>query len=176
LRANVADDVRGRGGMAVDVAIKASYASHAVRMGRLAIEGGVKLLLRKLRDQQAQPFHVLGVEDALKDLLKVFDGDQLALRNIAQVGPGDQEYGGGEFRQEVLGQVEVQVEALQAFQFLDFMLREDHPANLVMRVRQRQKTYGKQLFLADFFRRLLPQLFPGHSLRQPRRRSDRYRL
>ena len=80
----------------------------------LAVGGGVELLLRELRDQQPQAFQVLGVEDALEDLLEVLDGHHLALRHVAQVGPRGQEDGRRELGQEVLGQVEVEVEALQA--------------------------------------------------------------
>ena len=113
LRPDVADQVGRRRRVAVDVAVEAGHALHAVGLLRLAVGGGVELLLRELRHQQAHALQVLGVQDAVEDLLEVLDGHHLALRDVAQVGPRRQEDGRRELGQEVLGQVEVEVEALQ---------------------------------------------------------------
>ena len=51
LRANVADQVRGGVRVAVDVAVEAGHAG--ARLQRPAVLGGVELLLRERRDQQA---------------------------------------------------------------------------------------------------------------------------
>ena len=64
-----------------------------MRLLRLAVGGGVELLLRELRHQQTQALQVLGVQDAGEDLLEVVDGHDLALRDVAQVGPRGQEDG-----------------------------------------------------------------------------------
>src|SRR5438093_11439093 len=60
VRADVADGVSGRGRMAVGVAVKTGYAL----MGNeaAAVFGGIKLSLRKRRDQQPQAFELLGIE------------------------------------------------------------------------------------------------------------------
>ncbi len=100
LRPDVADEVRRPGGVAVDVAVEAGDALHAVGLRRLAVGRGVELLLRELRHQQSQALQVLGVEDALEDLLEVLHRDELALRHVAEVGPSRQEDGRRELRQE----------------------------------------------------------------------------
>ena len=86
---DVADGVRRRVGVAVGVAVEAGDA-----LGRLhapAILGEVELLLRKRRDQQPQAFELLGIEDVLEQPLEVVERHQLALRDVAEVGPGHEE-------------------------------------------------------------------------------------
>src|ERR1017187_9902364 len=58
----------------------------AAGMSAAAILGLVKLLLRKRRKKQAQAFDLLGVEDAVEDLVLVVEGDELVFRDIAEVG------------------------------------------------------------------------------------------
>ena len=48
-----------------------------------------------------------------------------------------------ELGQEVGGQVEVEIEALEPGESLDLFLREDHAADLVVGVGQGQETLGK---------------------------------
>ena len=147
-----------------------------MRLFRLAVGGGVELLLRELRHQQPQALQVLGVQDAAEDLLEVVDGHDLALRDVAQVGPRRQVDGRRELGKEVLGQVEIDVEALQAGQQLDLHLGKDHAAGLVLGMGQRQKSLGEQSLVADLIAGHRGQLLPGHSLRQLRRRADLDRL
>ena len=111
LRPDVAHQVGRPRRVAVDVAIEASHALHADRLFRLAVGGGVELLLRKLRHQQTHALQILGVEDAGEDLLEVVHRHDLALRDVAQVGPRRQVDGRRELGQELLGQVEIEVEA-----------------------------------------------------------------
>ena len=146
---DVAGQVGRRRRVAVDVAVEACDALHAGRVLRLAVGRGVELLLRELRDQQAQALQVLGVEDSREELLEVVDRDDFALRDVAQVGPRGQVDGRRELGQEVLGQVKIDVEPLQPWQDLDLHLREDHSAHLVLGVRQWQEALGKQVLLAD---------------------------
>ena len=113
LRPDVAHQVRRRRRVAVDVAIEAGHALHAERLLGLAVGGGVELLLRKLRHQQPQPFQVLGVQNARKELLEVLHRYHLALRHVAQVGPARQVHGRRKLGQEVLRQIEIDVEAFQ---------------------------------------------------------------
>ncbi len=176
LRPDVARQVGRRRRVAVDVAIEAGHALHADRLRRLAVGGGVELLLRELRHQQTQALQVLGVEDAGEDLLEVVHRHDFALRDVAQVGPRGQVDGRRELGQEVLGQVEIEVEAFQPRQQLDLHLGEDHAPGLVLGVGQGQKALGEQSLVADLLAGHRGQLVPGHSLRQLGGRADLDRL
>ena len=66
---DVADRVRGGVGVAVGVAVEAGHA--LVGLEAAAVVGGVELLLRERRDQQPQPFELLGIEDVLEQLVEV---------------------------------------------------------------------------------------------------------
>ena len=64
LRPDVADEVGGAVGMAVDVAIEAGHAPAGLHGA--AIVRGIELLLRQRRQQQPQAFQLLGIEDPLE--------------------------------------------------------------------------------------------------------------
>src|SRR6266446_3342210 len=66
LRANVTHQMEGPGSMTVDMTIEASHAQHTIRPLCLAIISHVELLLRKLSQQQAQAFELLGIENAVE--------------------------------------------------------------------------------------------------------------
>ena len=130
--------------------------------------GRVELLLRERRDQQPQPFELLRVQDAVEQLVVVVDRDELALRDVAEVGPRGQVDRRRKLGQEVVGQVEVEIEAGQVAVFLlldlvDVELREKHAAFGMVRVGQRHETVGKDSLLANAFGSHLGQLVPGHS-------------
>ena len=76
-----------------------------------AVVGLVELLLRERRHQQAQALELLRIEDAVEELEEVVDGDELALRDVAEVGPRGQEDRRRKLGQEMVGQIEVEVEA-----------------------------------------------------------------
>ena len=59
------------------------------------------------------PSSCLGFRMSVEQLEEVVDRDQLALRHVAQVGPRRQEDRRRKLRQQVVGQVEVEVEARQ---------------------------------------------------------------
>ena len=147
--------------VAVHMAIEAGHAPQAVGLLGLAIGGRIELLLRELRDEQSQAFQVLGVQDAGKELLKVIDRDNLALRHVAQVGTRRQEHGWWELGQKGIRQIKIEIEAFQAFEGLDLGLREYHAPHLVLRVRQRQESFGEQPLIANGIARHIGQLFPG---------------
>src|SRR5579875_3252635 len=130
--------------MAVDVTIKASHALHTDGVLRFAVGGGVELLLRELRHQEAKALQILRVEDAAEDLLEIVHGYHLALGNISQVRARRQIDGRREFGQEVFGQVEIAIKALQTRQQLNLHLRKDHAAGLVLGMWQRQKPLGEK--------------------------------
>ena len=95
------------------LAWQSKQATPRLGRSRAAVVGLVELLLRERRHQQAQPLELLGVQDAVEQLEEVVDRDELALRDVAEVGPRGQEDRRRELRQEVVGQVEVEVEARQ---------------------------------------------------------------
>ena len=66
----------------------------------------------------------------------------------------------------MLGQVEVDVKALQPGKLFDLHLRKDHAADLVLGMRQRQKALGKQSFVANVVGRHAGQFFPGRAFGQ----------
>jgi len=149
---DVAHEVGGAVGVAVDVAVEAGDAPAGLL--RPAVVGQVELLLRRGRDQQPEALKLLGVENAVEELEVVVDRDDLALRDISEVRPSRQVDRGREVRQEVVGEVEVQVKARQIPAFLledlvDVELREHHPALGVVRVRQRQEALGEHAPVAD---------------------------
>jgi len=74
LRADVADQVSCRRSVTVHVAIETGHTLHAERLRSFAIGSGIELLLRKLGDQQAEPFQILGVEYAREEFLEILDG------------------------------------------------------------------------------------------------------
>src|SRR5262249_46966788 len=76
LRANVADEVAGAVGVAVDVAVETRDA--AAGLDGAAVLGLVELLLREGCDEEAESFDLLGVEDAVEELVIVVNGDDLA--------------------------------------------------------------------------------------------------
>src|SRR5437870_3933245 len=141
------------GRVTVDVTIKTSYASHSVRLLGFAIGSSVELLLRKLSHQHPQAFELLGIQNAVEELVVVINRDYLSFGNIAQIGSGSQEDRRWEFRQKPVRQIKVHVKAFQARQRFDFVLRKDHAAYRMIYVRQWQ--IGKDSFVAYLFRRHL---------------------
>src|SRR6476619_4866429 len=70
-------------GMTIRVTIEAGHAS--ARLLRAAILGLVELLLWKRRHQKPQTLELLRINDAVEQLVIVLDGDELTLRNVAEV-------------------------------------------------------------------------------------------
>src|SRR4051794_8941736 len=113
------------------MAIKASRAD-AGKL-RAAILGRIELLLWKGRQQEAQPFQLPRRKNAIEELVVIRQRDQLALRDIAQIGARCQEHGRRELGQEMIGKIEIQVEPLQISTVLlldrvDQEVRKDKPA------------------------------------------------
>src|SRR5437764_12582124 len=111
--------------MTVDMTIETGHSLRAVGLFGLAVGSGVELLLRELRHEESHPLQVFGVQDPAEDLLKVVDSQHFPLRDVSQIGTGREENGRRKFRQVVIGQIEIEVEALQARQQLDLDLWED---------------------------------------------------
>ena len=163
------DQMRGAVGVAVDVAIETGHAP--ARLFAAAIVRLVELLLREGRDEQPQPFQLLRIEEAVKQFVVVVDRHELALANVAQVQARSQIHRRREFRQKVIGQVEIEIEARQVaalllLDFVDVELREDHAAFGMIRVRQGQEAAGEHAFLADFFGLHGREFLPRHPFRQ----------
>src|SRR5258705_6493967 len=82
-RTSIGRKMRRPVGMTVRVAIEAGHAP--ARLLRAVILGLVELLLRKRRHQKTQAFVLLRIDDAVEQLVIILDGDELALRNVAEV-------------------------------------------------------------------------------------------
>ena len=165
-------EVELAGGVAVDVAVEAGHPQ--ARVDALAVVGRVELLLREGGQQELQAGELDRGQDVLEERVEVIDRDDLAPRDVAQLGAVLQEHGRRELGQEGLGQVEFDVEPLEPGEHLDLHLREDLPPRRVLRVRQRR--VGERARLADLLGAHLRQLFPGHPLGQPGGRPDGERL
>src|SRR5580704_714927 len=108
----VGGEVRRAVLVAVRMAIKASRAKAGNL--RAAILGRIELLLREGRQQQAQPFQLPGSEKAIEQLVIIGERDQLALRDIAQIGARGQVDGWRKRGQEVIRQIEIYVERVRS--------------------------------------------------------------
>ena len=103
----------------------------------------------------------------LKSSKKLSRGDQLALRHVAEIGPRGQEDGRRELRQEVLGQVEVEVEArrgrARSARSTSSMWKcgNSMPPSGCLGCGSAQKADGKQVLLADLVRRQRGERLPG---------------
>ena len=166
---DVADRVGGGVGVAVGMAVETRDTE--VRLEAAAVGGGVELRLRKRRDQQPQTFQLFGVEHVFEQLVVIAQRHQLAPGHVAQVGPGGQVHRRGKGRQQMLGQVEVQIEPRQiacglAFGLVDERLREDHPAVFVVRVRQGIKPRRPESVALDLLRGHGRQGGPGDACRK----------
>src|SRR5688572_4110224 len=93
------------------MAVEASDA--AARRFAAAIGGLVELLLREGSDEEAQALELLRVQEAVEEREEVLDGDELALRHVAEIRAGGEVDGRRELGQQVIRKVEVEVEAGQ---------------------------------------------------------------
>src|SRR5690606_12352112 len=168
---NIADEVSRRVRMAVRMTVEARDAE--MRLLAAPIVRHVELLLRKRAHEQTQSFQLLRVQNAVEELEKVLRRDELPLRHVAELGSRGQENGRRELGQEMLGNVELDVEAVQIALLLredlvDVVLGEDHAAFLVERMRQRLEPFGKEVSRGDLRSRHRRELLPGaHAFRQP---------
>ncbi len=85
LRPDVAHQVGSPVGVAVGMAVKARHA--AGRFRAAPVFGLVELLLRERSHQQPEPFDLFRVQNAVEDLVEILDGDELPLRDVAQIRP-----------------------------------------------------------------------------------------
>ncbi|MNJ51400.1 hypothetical protein D3C77_467020 [compost metagenome] len=138
-------------------------------------------MLRKGRDQQPQAFELLGIEDAVEQLEVVADVDQLALGHVAEVGASGEEDRRRKLRQEMLGQIEIQVEARQVavldlLHLVDLKLREDHAAFGMIGMWQGHEAEGEALLLANLLGAQPGQFVPARAVRQldPHAALDRF--
>src|SRR5690606_35611137 len=107
---------------------------------RAAVVGEIELLLRHRRHQQSHPVELFGVQNVFEQTIEIVGGDELALRDVAEVGARRQEDRRWEFGQEVLGEVEIEVETLEitarlSEDVLDVRRRKQHSAFGMLRMR-----------------------------------------
>src|SRR5882757_914292 len=123
-----------------------------------AIGGLIELLLRKRSEQQAEPFDLLRVENAIEQVVEVCDGDELSFGDVTEVRARRQINGGRKFGKKVVRDVEVEIEAGQVAllllqNFFNFEFREDHSTFGVVGMRKRKESLREQIFIADLLRR-----------------------
>ena len=163
LGTDVSDEVRGGVGVAVGVAVEAGDA--AARAGRAAVFRGIELLLRERRKQEPQAIELFGIQDAVEECEEIVEGHHLSLRHIAKVGAGCQENRRGELRQEMIGQIEIEVEPRQIalllpLEFIDHEEGKHHAAFGMVWMRERHETGGKNVLRANFIRSQRSQHLP----------------
>ena len=173
LRPDVPDQVRGPVGVAVHVAIKAGHPDHPVGAIRPPVLGRIELLLGELRDQKAQTFELLRVQETVESLVVILERDHPSLRDIAKIRARRQEDRRGPVGQNVLREVEIQIEAREARQDVDRHLGEEHAAFSV--IREREGRIRKERFLLDLVGSHLVELLPRGAA-QAGRRTDRHGL
>src|SRR6266487_6572008 len=99
--------------MAVNMTIEARHTDHPIRTLRFAVVSSIELLLRKLCDEQAQALDLFGIQNAIEKPVEVIDRNDLSLRYVAEIRPRRQEDGWRKLRQEMVGQIEIQVKTLE---------------------------------------------------------------
>jgi hypothetical protein len=116
--------------MKILVAVEAGHA--VALLEHLAIFGLVELLLRKRSEQQAKPLHLHRRHVTDHDGVEVAYREQLALGDVTEIRPRLQENGRRELRREVIGEIEVDVEAPQVAMLrgpdLVYLLLREHLA------------------------------------------------
>ncbi len=143
----------------------------AAGLCRATIVGQIELLLGKRRHQEPQPVELLRVQQAVEQLIVIFDRDQFSVRDVAEIGPRREVNRRRELGEKVLGQIVRQVEpieiaALLLQHFLDMKFRKDHAPFGMMRMGERIEAGGKQVLLANFVRRHAGKLVPACAGRQ----------
>ena len=166
LRAGVGGEVGGAVLVAVRVAVEARRTDAGQR--RLAIVGGVELLLRERRQQQAQSFQLPGRENAVEHLVVVGERDQLALRDITEIGARGQVHRRRKRGQKAFGQIEIDVEAGQVAVVLplyrvDRHFRKHKAAGRVEGMRQGKEALWPEAALTNLIRAHRCELPPSHA-------------
>src|SRR4030042_3685599 len=85
-----------------------------------AVFGLVKLLLRKGTQQQPQALDLFRVQDSIEKFIIVVDREQLSFGDVLEIGPRSEIDGRRKFRQDVIGQIKIEVEADEVTTFLVF--------------------------------------------------------
>ncbi len=179
LRPNVADEVIGAVRVPVRMAVEARDA--LARLRRTPVRRRVELLLREWREQQAQAFELLRIQDAAESLVVVRERDELALRHVAEIRPRRQIDRRGRLREQVLGRHEIQIEARQVAAFLlfhqiDVRLWKHHAAFGMILMRQRQEAGRIDIALANLGGRQRGESVPRHAFRQLHAHAGLHRL
>ena len=134
-RAVIGVQVKLAGRMPVDVTVETSDAQAGA--GTLAVVGRVEFFLRERREQEVQSVELNGRQDILEESIIVVDRDDLAARDIAELGPALEIDRRWKLGQEGFGQVEIDVKALEPGKHGDLHFGKDLAARRLLRVGQR---------------------------------------
>ncbi len=145
------------------------------RLERDAVVGLVEPRRRRGPQQLLEPFHLLGRQQPVEDLVVVAERDLAAARDVAQLLVRGQEHRRRKLRQVGVGDVEVDVDALVLGMHRDPALREHHVGRRLQRMRQR--LVGEQVLLLDLLGRHRCQRLPARdAVGQARHRPGHDRL
>src|SRR5215208_2705867 len=103
--------------MEIHMAIQTGHPKAGLR--RFAIVGGVELFLRELGDEHPQAVELRGRDQAAEQPVEILRMENFPLGNVAEFGMRGQKDGGREFRKEAFRQIEVHIEAFQAWEFFN---------------------------------------------------------
>jgi len=161
------------------MAIEAGRA--AARLLRSAILGLIVLLLRERRHQKTQAFDLLRRENAVEQLVVVFDRDELALRDVTEVGALIEVHRRWKFWQKMIRDVVLDVEPREIAPFLPLDLVDQEAwkhetALLMLGVRQRVESLGKRILIANLLRAHIRKSLPRLSRRELDANSFLHRL
>jgi hypothetical protein len=152
--------------MAVRVTIEAGRA--AARLFRSAVLGLVVLLLRERRHQKAQALDLLRWQNAVEQFVVIVDRNELALRDVAEIGALIEVHRRRKLGQEVIRDIVIDIEPREIAGFLavdlvDRETRKHETTFLVLRVRQRKEAWREQISVANLLRCHAGEAVPGRS-------------
>src|SRR3954470_12166933 len=161
--------MKSRVAVEVRVAIEAGHAKALV--GALAVLSLVELLLRERRQQHPQAFDLHRRQNTDHLVVIVFDGQQLATRDVAQLGVCGEEDRWRELGRQMVGKVEIDIEAPQVAGFLvadlvDLIVGKYLPASCLLDMWQWQEPARKQAVFADLVWGHRGKIIPRYALRQ----------
>src|SRR4029078_1428308 len=106
------------------------------------ILGLIEFFLRERSEKKPQAFHLDRRDNAVHDFIEIADGEQLTTRHVSEFGTRGEENRRRKLRGDVVGKVEVDVEAPEIASFLppnfvNLPIREDRATCRVLNMWER---------------------------------------